>query len=161
MFSQKTGGRYEREEKSITHCIADSGPYNGHVRDCIRCSQDQIQRNTDNGGFVLAQDLCRRSRKQKSQRYFEFQSRKDQEGATGEIYRYLAKRARGTAYITDDGADEVGENCKKISFSYFPSNGKVYLMNCDFAGECTFYLHVKDMVQKITLQPAEFKVVEP
>ena len=88
-------------------------------------------------------------------------SRKDQEGATGEIYRYLAKRARGTAYITDDGADEVGENCKKISFSYFPSNGKVYLMNCDFAGECTFYLHVKDMVQKITLQPAEFKVVEP
>ncbi len=84
---------------------------------------------------------------------------KDQEGATGEIYRYLAKRARGTVYITDDGLDDVGENCRNISFSYFPSNHKVYLMNCDFASKRSFYLHINDTVQKLTLQPAEFKVI--
>ena len=87
-------------------------------------------------------------------------SRRDQEGATGEIYRYLAKRARGTAYITDDGIDEVGENCRKITFSYFPSTDKVYVLNCDFAEERTFFLHFHGKVQQITLQPAEFRRID-
>ena len=87
-------------------------------------------------------------------------SRRDQEGATGEIYRYLAKRARGTAYITDDGIDEVGENCRKITFSYFPSTDKVYVLNCDFAQERTFFLHFHGKVQQITLQPAEFRRID-
>ncbi len=86
-------------------------------------------------------------------------SRVSEGGATGEIYKYLAKRSRGTAYITDDGVDAVGENCRKITFSYFPSTDKVYVMNCDFASPRTFFLHWKGEARKITLNPAEFKVI--
>ncbi len=86
-------------------------------------------------------------------------SRTWQNGATGEIYKYLAKRARGTAFITDDGIDNVGENCRKISFSYFPSTGKAYVMNCDFAKSRSFYLHFNGAVQHITLDPIEFRII--
>lgn len=87
-------------------------------------------------------------------------SRVSSDGATGEIYKYLAKRARGTAYITEtEDGDDVGENCKKITFSYFPSTDKVYMMNCDFATERTVYLHFKGEIRKITLKPTEFSVI--
>lgn len=86
-------------------------------------------------------------------------SRNDSDGAIGELYKFLAKKARGSCYITDDGQDHVGEICRKITFSYFPSNGKVYVMNCDFSSERTFFLHRHETVQKITLAPAEFRVI--
>ncbi len=87
-------------------------------------------------------------------------SRRESCGATGEIFRYLAKRARGTAYITEDGADSIGENCKCISFSYFASTNKVYMLNCDFSESRTFHLHTPGNVRKFTLKPAEFMAVD-
>ena len=81
-------------------------------------------------------------------------------GATGELYKYLAKRARGTAWITEPGTeDDVGENCRKITFSYFPSTDKVYMMNCDFASPRTVCLHFKGKAKNVTLDPAEFRVI--
>lgn len=80
-------------------------------------------------------------------------------GPVGELYKYLAKRARGGVWITDDG-EQVGEACKKITFSYFPSTDKVYLLNCDFASAQTFFLHFHGEIRRLTLQSAEFRVEE-
>lgn len=72
------------------------------------------------------------------------------------LYRYLAKKARGHVYITDDGMDP-GENCKYINCTYFPDAGTICLQNIDFDHPHEIYLHQFGNVGKIELAPAEFR----
>lgn len=79
-------------------------------------------------------------------------------GLVGEVYKKIAVDNRGTAYITDDEIS-AGPSCERIVYSYFPSNGKVYLLNIDFeiAREC--FLHVKGRIINLKLAPLEFKII--
>lgn len=77
----------------------------------------------------------------------------------GEIYKSIALENRGTAFITDEG-QSPGRNCEYISYSYFPSNGKVYILNSDFCKGHEFFLHLNGKSQKIKLKPAEFRVIQ-
>ena len=76
----------------------------------------------------------------------------------GEVYKKIARDNRGTAYITDDGISP-GDSCERIVYSYFPSNGKVYLLNIDFDKPREFFLHLNGRKTKMELAPLEFRVV--
>lgn len=82
----------------------------------------------------------------------------DSNGIIGEVYKRIAMDCRGTAFITDDGI-VPGKNCEHITYSYFPSNDKVYLMNIDFNQSHEFFLHVKGTKKRIKMEPLEFKVI--
>jgi len=81
-------------------------------------------------------------------------------GIIGEVYKKIAMDNRGTAFITDDG-NMPGKECEYITYSYFPSNGNVYLMNIDFCREHDFFLHINGTEKHINLQPLEFKTINP
>ena len=82
----------------------------------------------------------------------------DSSGLIGEIYKRVALDCRGTVFITDNGI-APGKNCEYITYSYFPSNGKVYLMNIDFTQSHELYLHINNIKTHITLSPLEFKII--
>ena len=79
-------------------------------------------------------------------------------GLIGEVYRKIALDNRGPVFITDDG-HAPGKQCTYVVYSYFPSNGRVYLLNADFTGAHAFFLHRRGRKKKITLKPAEFLIV--
>ena len=70
----------------------------------------------------------------------------------------IARKVRGNCYITDDGKN-VGESCKNISFAYYPSNHKCYILNCDFDTPQKIYLHYNGKMQLLYLKAAEFKII--
>lgn len=79
-------------------------------------------------------------------------------GLTGAIFRHLAGRCRGSAWITDDGR-EPGSECESIAYSVFPQCGKLYLFNVDFDRPHHCLLHRRDgRSEPIELAPAEFQV---
>lgn len=78
-------------------------------------------------------------------------------GLVGEVYKRVALDNPGTVRITDDGI-HPGENCDHVAFSYFPSDGRVCLLNMDFENERVFHLHAPTGESKIHLDPAEFRV---
>jgi len=82
----------------------------------------------------------------------------DSSGLVGEVYKRIALDNRGTAFITDDGI-APGQNCGHITYSYFPSNDKVYLMNIDFNQPHEFFLHVKGTKTHIKMEPLQFKII--
>ena len=82
----------------------------------------------------------------------------DSPGLVGEVYKRIALDNRGTAFITDDGI-APGQNCGHITYSYFPSNGKVYLMNIDFEKPRKCFLHLNGCETELKLAPLEFKVI--
>ena len=82
----------------------------------------------------------------------------DEKGLVGEIYKKIALDCKGTAFITDNG-NTPGKSCEHITLSYFPSNGKVYLMNIDFENSHEFYLHLNDKKTQLNLTPLEFKII--
>jgi hypothetical protein len=79
-------------------------------------------------------------------------------GLVGEVYRRIAIDCSGTAFITDDG-NAPGKNCEYITYSYFPSNRKLYLLNMDFSASHEFYLHRQGGKEKIKLKALEFRIV--
>lgn len=79
-------------------------------------------------------------------------------GLPGYIYRTIANENRGYVWITDD-KDKPGEECNYVAFSYFPQAGKICLLNIDFEKEHTIWLHQFGICEKITLAPAEFKML--
>ena len=72
----------------------------------------------------------------------------------------LALERRGQTYITDDG-QLPGSECNHITYSYFPTNGEICLLNIDFDRPHTCHLHHQGSVESITLAPAEFKLIKP
>ena len=79
-------------------------------------------------------------------------------GLMGYIYRAIANEARGSVWITDDG-ETPGPECDYVAFSYFPEAGKICLLNIDFENERSFWLHQFGLRERITLAPAEFRML--
>lgn len=75
-----------------------------------------------------------------------------------EVYKKIAIDNKGTAFISDHG-NSPEEQCKYITYSYFPSNGKVYIMNIDFNRTHEFFLHLKGNKEYMKLKPLEFKII--
>lgn len=80
-------------------------------------------------------------------------------GLIGEVYRRIALDTRGSVFITDDGRTP-GKECGFVVYSFFPSNGKTYLLNTDFTATHSICLHRPGGTVKIKLKPAEFSVVD-
>jgi hypothetical protein len=82
-------------------------------------------------------------------------------GMVGYLYRYAAKLARGNVYITGRDFENPDEDCGWILYSYFPDEGKVYLLNLDYERERKFVLQQFGDKDFITLKPGEFAVFYP
>ena len=81
-------------------------------------------------------------------------------GMVGYLYRYAAKLARGNVYITGRDFENPDEDCGWILYSYFPDEGKVYLLNLDYERERKCVLQQFGDKDFITLKPGEFRIVE-
>lgn len=80
-------------------------------------------------------------------------------GLLGDVYRYIAENNRPDVYVTDDGVT-TGKTCRKIDFSYFPDCGKICLLNLDSDNAVEFSLHHFGMIDRIHLEPGEFRMIE-
>ena len=78
-------------------------------------------------------------------------------GLIGEVYRRIALDTRGPVFITDDGRTP-GQECGWVTYSHFPSNGKVYLLNTDFTAAHSVFLHRQGRVEKIKMKPTAFLI---
>ncbi len=81
-------------------------------------------------------------------------------GMVGYLYRYAAKLGRGNVYITGEDFVNPDEDCNWMLYSYFPDEGKVYLLNLDYAHERKCVLQQFGDKDFITLKPGEFRIVE-
>jgi len=81
----------------------------------------------------------------------------DSRGFVEDILRELARRSRGTAYVTERGTDAPGEESKYVNWSYFPSTKEILLFNVDFEKSHTIDLHVGGEVRTLTLAPQELR----
>ena len=81
-------------------------------------------------------------------------------GMVGYLYQYAAKLGRGNVYITGEDFENPDEDCGWILYSYFPDEGKVYLLNLDYARERKCVLQQFGDKDFITLKPGELRIVE-
>ena len=81
-------------------------------------------------------------------------------GMVGYLYRYAAKLGRGNVYITGGDFENPDEDCGWILYSYFPDEGKVYLLNLDYERERRCVLQQFGDKDFITLKSGEFRIVE-
>jgi len=81
-------------------------------------------------------------------------------GMVGYLYRYAAKLGRGNVWITGPDFENPDEDCGWILYSYFPDEGKVYMLNLDYERERKCVLQQFGDKDFITLKPAEFRIVD-
>lgn len=81
-------------------------------------------------------------------------------GMVGYLYQYAAKLGRGNVFITGRDFENPDEDCGWILYSYFPDEGKVYLLNLDYGRERSFVLQQFGDKDFVTLKPGEFRIVE-
>ena len=81
-------------------------------------------------------------------------------GMVGYLYRYAARLCRGNVWITGPDFENPDEDCNWIVCSYFPDEGKVYLLNLDYDHERKCVLQQFGDKDFITLKPAEFRILE-
>lgn len=81
-------------------------------------------------------------------------------GMVGYLYRYAAKRGRGNVFVTGQDFVNPDEDCGWIVHSYFPDEGKVYLLNLDYENERACVLQQFGDKDFITLEPGEFRIVD-
>ena len=81
-------------------------------------------------------------------------------GMVGYLYQYAAKLGRGHVYITGDDFENPDEDCGWILYSYFPDEGKVYMLNLDYEHERKCVLQQFGDKDFITLKPGEFRIIE-
>ena len=84
----------------------------------------------------------------------------DEVGMVGYLYRYCAKLGRGNVWITGPDFENPDEDCRWIVCSYFPDEGKVYLLNLDYERERTCVLQQFGDKDFLTLKPGEFRIVD-
>ena len=84
----------------------------------------------------------------------------DEVGMGGYLYRYCAKLGRGNVWITGPDFENPDEDCRWIVCSYFPDEGKVYLLNLDYERERTCVLQQFGDKDFLTLKPGEFRIVD-
>ncbi|HRJ72402.1 MAG TPA: hypothetical protein PLS03_09255 [Terrimicrobiaceae bacterium] len=77
-------------------------------------------------------------------------------GLAGYVYRHIARQNRGTVWISDDGND-AGPECRHISYSYFPADGRICLQNIDLRNPRSFVLHQSGAQERLELAPGEFR----
>ncbi len=81
-------------------------------------------------------------------------------GMVGYLYQYAAKLGRGNVYITGDDFENPDEDCGWIVYSYFPDEGKVYLLNLDYKNERKCVLQQFGDKDFLTLKPGEFRIID-
>ena len=81
-------------------------------------------------------------------------------GMVGYLYQYAAKQARGHVFITGPDFENPDEDCGWILYSYFPDEGKVYMLNLDYEHERKCVLQQFGDKDFLTLKPAEFRIVD-
>ena len=81
-------------------------------------------------------------------------------GMVGYLYRYVAKISRGHVYITGPDFENPDADCDYIVCSYFPDEGKVYLLNLDYVNERKCVLQQFGDKDFITLAPAELRIID-
>ena len=81
-------------------------------------------------------------------------------GMVGYLYRYCAKLGRGNVWITGRDFENPDEDCGWILYSYFPDEGKVYLLNLDYAKARSCVLQQFGDKDFLTLAPGEFRIVD-
>ena len=81
-------------------------------------------------------------------------------GLVGYLYRYAATLGRGNVWITGRDFENPDEDCRWIVYSYFPDEGKICLLNLDYAHERSFVLQQFGDKDFVTLAPGEFRLVE-
>ncbi len=80
-------------------------------------------------------------------------------GLAGYVYRHIARKTRGSVWISDDGVD-AGPECNFISLSYFPEDGKICLQNIDFKNAHRCQLHHFAKTESVDLAPGEFRFLQ-
>ncbi len=81
-------------------------------------------------------------------------------GMVGYLYRYAARRGRGHVFITGTDFEKPDADCDWILYSYFPDEGKVYLLNLDYKNERRCVLQQFGDKDFITLSPGEFRIID-
>jgi len=81
----------------------------------------------------------------------------DSPGLAGYVYRHIARKVRGTFWITDDGT-APGDAANHISWSYFPASGHLCFQNIDFAKPRSFVLHHQTGREELSLDPGAFSL---
>jgi len=81
-------------------------------------------------------------------------------GMVGYLYQYAAKLGRGNVFITGPDFENPDEDCGWILYSYFPDEGKVYLLNLDYENERKCVLQQFGDKDFLTLEPGEFRIVD-
>ncbi len=81
-------------------------------------------------------------------------------GMVGYLYRYCAMLGRGNVWITGGDFENPDEDCNWILYSYFPDEGKIYLLNLDYGGERKCVLHHFGEKEFVVLKGGEFRIVE-
>lgn len=76
-------------------------------------------------------------------------------GLIGAIYSAIARRSRGTLWITGPAA-----HCDFIAYSYFPESRKACLHNIDFKASHHCRLHHPAGSTEIELAPGEFRLMD-
>lgn len=84
----------------------------------------------------------------------------DSVGMVGCLYQYAAKLGRGNVYITGNDFENPDEDCGWIVYSYFPDEGRVYLLNLDYERERRCVLQQFGDKDFIALKPGEFRIVD-
>ena len=84
----------------------------------------------------------------------------EQIGMVGYLYRYAAKLGRGNVWITGPDFENPDGDCGWILYSYFPDEGKVYMLNLDYEHERKCVLQQFGDKEFVTLKPAEFRIVD-
>lgn len=82
----------------------------------------------------------------------------DSPGFIDLIYRHIAAANRGEVWITDN-AEETGNECRYITYSYFKKTGKIYLYNIDPEKSHSIFLHYPGGIERFVLAPEEFKII--
>ena len=81
-------------------------------------------------------------------------------GMVGYLYQYCAKLGRGNVWITGPDFENPDEDCGWILYSYFPDEGKIYLLNLDYERERKCVLQQFGDKEFIALKGGEFRIVE-
>ena len=78
-------------------------------------------------------------------------------GLMGELYAYVMREAHGNVWITGPDFEKPDGDCDYITYSYFPDDGRICLMNMDYRNERKCVLHWFGEKDFITLKPGELR----
>lgn len=84
---------------------------------------------------------------------------RDSIGLTGYVFRHIARQVRGAVWITDDQID-AGPECHFVSYSHYPGQGTVCLLNIDFKNPHRVFVHRSGRSEPVDLGPGEFRMIE-